>query len=152
VTIRANSVEAKAMLHIDWRDEYRIDDGTIDDEHRSLLGMANRVFALEDARAQLGEVTELVQALFRYIDTHFVHEEELMAEADYPGLADHIVKHRKISRRLAETIRSHQDIDSITQYIQHIMLDWVIRHILAEDMKFRLFLQRERAGQALSGV
>ena len=132
------------MLHIDWRDEYQIDGGTIDNEHKSLMDMANRVFAVINPRAQLEDIIDLVQALFRYIDTHFDHEEELMAEASYPRLADHIVKHRAITSRLTEAIRSQKDIDQIGRYVQHLMLDWVVRHILAEDMEFKRFLDRER--------
>ena len=132
------------MLHIDWTDDYRIDGGTIDDEHRTLLGLANRVFALTSARGQLAEVIDLVQALFRYIETHFEHEEELMAEVNYPDMVSHIVKHRTITRRLTESLRSQQDIERIGQYMQHIMLDWVVRHILAEDMAFGRFLACQR--------
>lgn len=132
------------MLQIQWRDEYRIDGGTIDQEHKSLLDMANRAFAMMDPRAELEEVIDLVKALFRYVHSHFEHEETLMIESNYPGLIEHMQKHRKISQRLTEAIRGNNDIEKISQYLQHIMLDWVVRHILAEDVKFGHFLAHAR--------
>jgi hemerythrin len=134
-----------SMLQIQWQDKYQIDRGTIDDEHKSLLDLANRTFALIDPRARLSEVIELVQQLFRYVDVHFEHEEALMMQANYPGLIDHMQKHRKLSEQLTAAIRSQNDIEKIQQLLQHIMLDWVIRHILTEDMRFGQYVKRTEA-------
>jgi len=140
------------MLHIEWRDEYRIDGGMIDDEHRTLLDMANRAFEVLDPHTELTELIDLVQALFRYIDTHFAHEEALMMEADYPDLVTHMQRHRKISQQLTAAIRSQTDIEKFAQYLQHIMLDWVVRHILTEDLKLGRFLEGRNAVPTVAGT
>lgn len=140
------------MLHIEWRDEYRIDGGTIDDEHRTLLDMANRAFDLLDPHTELTKLIDLVQALVRYIDTHFSHEEALMMEANYPDLVTHMQRHRKISQQLTAAVRGQKDIEKFAQYLQHIMLDWVVQHILTEDLKFGRFLEGQNAVPAVAGA
>ena len=132
------------MLTIEWSEEYGVDGGAIDAEHKTLIAMANRLFAVANPSSELEEVIELVHQLFSYVDTHFQHEEEFMAEVGYPDLAGHMAKHRRISKRLAEVIRLQKNLFQINQYLQHLVLDWVLQHIQGEDKKIKVFLDQQR--------
>ncbi len=61
--------------------------------------MAHQVFAVAGSQASREEITDLVKALFRYMEKHFEHEERFMQRIAYPGLAEHAVRHRPAPAR-----------------------------------------------------
>ena len=108
-----------------------------------LIDMANEVFAFEDPEAKCEEIIELVKSLYRYIETHFEHEERLMKEVNYPGLQEHIAQHRQIVKDMTATLRERRDLNTYLSKLRHMMLDWVIQHIAHDDQEIGPYLPRE---------
>ena len=131
------------MLTYEWDDALVLDGGQIDEEHRALISMANEVFAFEDPEVNCEEIIELVKSLYRYIETHFEHEERLMKEVNYPGLQEHIAQHRQIVRDMSATLRERRDLRTYLNKLRHMMLDWVIQHIAHDDQEIGPYLPRK---------
>ena len=141
------------MLQIGWTDEYEIDRGVIDNEHRTLFDLANRVFGMATPEIGKGEIVEVVKALFHYMEYHFRHEEELMVQCDYPDLLEHTQCHRRIAKEMANSLRATKDIRLYAVELRHTMVDWVLTHMINEDKKIGAYLKKcEASATSLTAV
>lgn len=139
-----------AQFQVRWSDDLRIDGGVVDAEHRTLIDLANRVIATEDVRGRLDEFRQLVKSLFRYMENHFDHEEELMRESGYPELERHAARHREIVRDMNELLRRQRDINEYAAALQQYMVDWVVTHIMQEDKKLVGAIRPHDASEAVT--
>jgi len=128
------------MLKFEWDEAFVLDGGQIDEEHHKLVDMANAVFEFEDPEANCEEIIELVKSLYRYIETHFEHEERLLKEVNYPGLQEHVAKHRQIVKDMTAALREKRDLNTYLSKLRHMMLDWVIQHIAHDDREYAAYL------------
>lgn len=136
-----------------WRDAYRIDNETIDTEHRHLLELANQVIRFRASGERLEAVRQAVVALYNYIKTHFAHEEACMAQAAYPGLPAHRVLHEAIIYEMNEILRGSTEIDVLVYKLKRLMQSWVIDHIQEADRQIGDFLrQRPPTAAPVSGA
>ena len=120
-------------LAVQWDEKYCVGDATIDGEHQTLFELANEVFAILNPAFEEERFKSAVKRLFQYVETHFRHEEELMAKIAYRGRAAHSQCHARIVARMQYALRSSKSQTELLDSLKHLMLDWVLRHILEED-------------------
>jgi hemerythrin-like metal-binding protein len=123
------------MMRIEWRDEYAIDNGLIDKEHASLIEMANQIFAIEHPEARQDEITDLVKGLFRYMETHFEHEEQLMEQGEAPNRKAHAGMHRFFIEEMTRALKTHTDLREYTVVLRNLVGGWFINHITRVDVR-----------------
>ncbi len=133
-------------FHFDWSESYRIDGGPIDDQHKQLFFLANCVFAVPAADTE--EIKLTVKELFRYMEYHFADEERLMQKAAYPELAEHVELHERIIHQMNSVLRGSHSYVQLCATLRHLMVDWVIEHIVNEDLKIHRHLEARRGGKA----
>jgi hemerythrin-like metal-binding protein len=77
-----------------------------------------------------------------------------MAAEEYPELETHREAHRKLLAQLKDLqTRVEAGDRHLPVYIYHFLHSWLIRHILAEDMKFGKYVaQRSIAAYAGPGL
>ncbi len=122
-------------LTFQWQPGYVIDGAQIDEEHKRLLDLANRVFDFTDPSNQVDEVTETVKELFKYMKLHFANEQKLMQEVGYPDYKQHAQAHGALVRAMNGLLRNGGDLDNLLVNLRHAMVDWVVWHIINEDKK-----------------
>jgi hemerythrin len=82
------------MELMDWSDQYSVGVKKMDDQHRTLVGMLNKLYDAMMNHCAI-EITEpLVKQLMQYAQTHFVDEEALMATTGFPQLNEHREQHK----------------------------------------------------------
>ncbi len=135
------------MLQISWTDEYEVDGGVIDKEHQALVEMANRVFQVASPEVDSSAMIEVVKALFLYMEYHFRHEEELMIECGYPTLVEHSQCHRRIVDEMTSSLRATKDIRQYAVKLRHMMVDWVVAHMVNEDKKIGAHIRLSRTAK-----
>lgn len=86
------------MENITWTKEWCLDGGEIDDQHKGLINILNRVINREI------NIYELLVLLIEYSSNHFVDEEVLMLKNDYPEdkYLSHKKEHRLFTKALLE--------------------------------------------------
>jgi len=131
------------MLKFEWCDEYVVDGGQIDHEHRSLIRMANDVFSVGEPQEHRDRIIGLVKELYQYMETHFENEEDIMRECNYPRYPEHMAKHREILAEMNRAIRDIRGLDRYIENLQDMMVHWVIRHIAQDDALIGEHLQHE---------
>ncbi len=95
-------MEAPVSL-LTWNHACSVDVRAMDDQHGILMDTVNELrlaLVRGGGREQIGE---LLDRLIEFTRMHFWSEEQLMEQADFPGLAEHRAEHH---RMLAEMLQS----------------------------------------------
>jgi len=120
-----------------WKPEYEIGNQTIDSEHQFLMETAQKVLNMNCSEDDSVTVGENLAEVFKYIKYHFQHEETFMMYINYPDVLHHKKLHEELSERLRQIITQNSDFDVLLDKIKEFIQNWVIHHILEEDMKLR---------------
>ena len=125
------------MGFIEWEDRYDVKVGAMNDEHRELMRLMNRLHELEVAKAPRAELGRALEELGSFTVEHFKHEEEYQASIGYPGLASH----QKIHADLLAKFGAHkQDFDEgsggLGEKFFHFLKFWLSAHIAGVDRKY----------------
>lgn len=129
------------MVHIQWKDRYRIGFGEIDAQHRGLLEVLNEVIDLVGQRGDPEVVSDLFRRLCAYAGEHFSTEEAYMEAHGYPWLAEHRQEHQSFIVRLLALNEAYDPEDPhLLEEVEAFLRQWYVDHILHSDMKYLPFL------------
>ncbi|MEN6348611.1 MAG: bacteriohemerythrin, partial [Syntrophomonas sp.] len=126
---------------ITWREEFRIGENSIDEQHMQLFSIAGRAFDLlkDDLRTdKYDEIVAILEELKNYTVYHFKFEEEYMVRIGYGKFLSHKVLHDDFIEKINSI-----DIDKIDdnqgEYLMGILdfvVKWIEGHILGQDKKY----------------
>ncbi len=125
---------------IEWRENYKIGDQAIDEQHRELFKRANYVLA---AISHEGQVIAAAR-LFQYMRTHLSHEEELMRRLEYPKLQVHAQEHRELIARLNVVLLKIANEDMVKADLEELLGDWFLAHMETADTELARFSNASR--------
>lgn len=130
------------MAYFEWNVDLETGQETIDDQHRHLFEIANRLHEAvraEDTDAEV--VADTIYELTDYVVQHFNDEENLMAEKGYPALSTHRALHEHLTAEtMMLTARFFNGEEVAATKIAPFLADWLTAHIKAEDMRFVAFM------------
>lgn len=125
------------MSLLAWSNLFSVGVKDIDDQHKKLVDMANR---LNDAmKAGHGKeiVGRILGELVDYTVSHFAFEERLMDKHGYPMSVQHKQEHQELVRTVGEFKRKFERGDAaLTAEIMGFLRDWLSRHIMNSDKRF----------------
>ena len=116
---------------------------SIDGQHGVLFGLINDLYeAMRKGQAQ--KLTgALLKKLVDYTQTHFAAEEKMMADAKYPGLAEHQVKHRVLIKQVGDfTSRFEKGEIALNLDLMNFVRDWLTNHIQKVDREYGPWLNQ----------
>lgn len=131
-----------------WSASLEIGVKQIDDQHKQLIDICNRV--MEAVREKLGTlgVDEIIKELREYTVFHFHDEEARMEKLRYPALASHHEEHERLKRQVKHWQREIYEKEAVTvDEVNAFLRGWLIDHILQRDMAFKSWL-KEGAGRS----
>lgn len=134
-------VEMRSQAHtIPWSDTMSVGHAMVDHDHRILLALVNQV-ASPGTREDPIAIEFVLDELLGYTASHFSREEALMARIGYPELGEHHAIHEYM---LEEVRQLHRRLLSFTPNLgddlTRFLGDWLTRHILIEDQRYRPYL------------
>lgn len=126
------------MSIIKWSDKYSVGVKQIDDQHKKLVDLINRLF---DAMS-LGKGREVMDSVFdelsSYTRVHFQTEERLMVVYGYTGYEEHKKKHELLIEQVNDLKSKFQAGDrKITLEVVDFLKEWLLNHIQKEDQKYK---------------
>ncbi len=119
----------------------------IDREHRRLFDIAARTYDILGASDAVGRamLQDAVAELIDYTATHFANEEELMAAAEYPGLAIHREQHQHLLARVRDMeMRVEIEDATVAVDLTHFLYRWLVDHIESSDRRFGDYVRSRR--------
>ena len=130
-----------------WSKEYSVHNFMIDEQHKKLFELANMADNMIGKQTNPLEIKQVLVALFDYMKTHFRDEEAYMESIQYPGLETHKEHHKEIVAEMTLLIK-HMKYD-FKQQLAIITEQWLVRHILQEDMRIGEYQQEMLAKKRL---
>jgi hemerythrin len=127
-----------------WTDKMSVGVETLDADHRKLMGFVNDLHAAVKTRAGHAVIGPILDELIAYTEYHFEVEERLQKLARFPDLAAHQQKHEALKAKVHELREKFRaDPNSLNNVkVFDFLSDWLVRHILGDDMKYAPYLAR----------
>jgi hemerythrin len=133
------------MASLQWNESYSVKIEEMDQQHRTLLDLLNKLGDSISMRNSKDVLAEIISDLAQYTRTHFKAEEGILAKHHYPALAAQKAMHQHFIDKIAgfDKMLENNDIALGIQLIQ-FLTDWLIKHIIVEDKKYSSFLNEKR--------
>ena len=126
-------------LKMKWDKGCRLGIHEIDSQHRLLFAIAGELYEIEKPEDHGPEIRYVIDHIRKYVNEHFIFEEQAMEQSGYPGFQDHREAHRKIVEEINHTLTSSKTLASLKYQLEYLMTVWVREHILAEDRQFAIW-------------
>lgn len=119
--------------YVIWtKEQHGIGIPAIDEEHREIVRLINRLIGKATNGTPGEEVKELLNELILYVGEHFAHEERLMLEHGYPELQSHADEHQRLLCQLQNVLKG----DTQAILTPAFLIDWLELHALRDDLEF----------------
>ncbi|HEY3311340.1 MAG TPA: bacteriohemerythrin [Anaerolineales bacterium] len=126
------------MPILTWSDSYSVDDPAIDLQHKKLIDLINN---LHDHIYDGGEIIgKTLDALIVFARDHFVLEENLMAQMNFPGLKAHQEEHDFFVGKIFEMQTDYREGKiAMSQPMLEFLEEWPLKHICTMDGEYAKF-------------
>ena len=132
------------MSYVDWNDRMLVHIPEIDEQHKELVSMINRLHESLLAGEGNRSVKSAISFLMQYVLIHFSAEEHLMRDNAFPDYKEHKRRHDEYVERLKGFITKYK---SNTPLLAREMLlflgDWARNHISGVDMDYAPYIQKK---------
>ena len=123
------------MPLITWTDDLNIGVEPIDDDHRRLADVLNKLHDAVHGAADGDTIGGLLNALCDFTGRHFMHEEALMKAGGYENLEQHAESHQRLLAtvdKIRHAYLADNDPDLGADFLEFLKT-WLLGHIVAED-------------------
>jgi hemerythrin len=129
-------------LRVQWDDHLAMGVRKLDDAHKELVDLCNRIVWACEHDTTVSNVRERIRTFLMYARWHFDEEEEHMRRNRYPGYVDHKTDHKRLLEGAGDFVESfggalsREDGPAIASYFEF----WLTRHLAGRDAQLRDFL------------
>lgn len=133
-----------------WRESLCLGIADIDDDHKRLIGLLNRLHFMVLAGDEASAVGDVLAELVTQTARHFRREEALMLRIGYPHLAAHRGAHEAFCKQLAGHHAAFRDNPPAFAAgpFYDFLADWLIVHMLSEDLRLKPYVAAAAAATA----
>ena len=132
---------------LEWNDRFSVGHQAVDQDHRRLFKLFNDLSQAMRSGNTKSVIASVLDQLVDYAAVHFRREEEVMASANYQGLAAHRKEHEAFVAKAHEA--RHQFASSASKTLAIDTLEfvkaWLINHIQKSDQAFAPYVRGKRA-------
>lgn len=128
------------MDPIFWTDEFSVGVSEMDSQHQKLIAMINKLIEEPHAKTNSRTISDLLTAMITYAQEHFRAEEALMSEHGYPLKDRQVEQHKCFIKKTVDFCSAVEvGVDIVPQVMLEYLKDWLLHHILEQDMKYKSF-------------
>ncbi len=136
---------------IEWNDELSVGIEEIDEQHKVLVGLINRMHDAIHQRHGSDVVEGILAELAEYTRIHFAVEESLMRLLNFPGYEEHRDLHEELIDQMVDLQQKiAEGKHSIGFELMHFLKVWLSKHIMEEDMQYSGFFLAAGANPKLT--
>jgi hemerythrin len=137
------------MALLEWTEKMSVGIDTIDADHKKLLDLVNELHAVVRKKESPANIGRVLRDLISYTDYHFQAEEQLLRLLRFPDLDHHKSVHDSLRKRVTELEERYRDCpEKAGVKMFDFLSDWLMRHILGEDMKYKPLLLEKLGDKA----
>ncbi len=128
------------MNKIEWSDKFSVGISLLDEQHKRLIDMINRLIEFHNIASLSENIIETLRSMSMYALTHFEYEEKIMIDYSYPDYTSHKEQHEEFKKKVASFYSATPiSVDALNANVVEYLKSWLIYHILKEDMKYKRF-------------
>ena len=145
--------KSSPIKRIIWTNEMSIDDGgELDEDHKFMFSLLNRCQELLEEQDDHQSAQAIIIEIVQYTQDHFVNEELLMNNINYPYAKNHCDVHRMIAKQLSKKVLICSDKE-ILRWLITDMSTWLVEHIMEMDKPLHKYIlkHKEQVGSGLKG-
>ena len=130
---------------IEWEEKYSVGIISIDEQHKKIIDIINRIIAAKELDDNTKEITEILNEMAAYSHEHFKTEETHMIKFKYPEYQYHKEEHIDFSlRTLAYQSRVITGDNRVANAILEYLKSWLVNHIQKTDKKYSDCFKKNR--------
>ncbi len=125
------------MEPIIWTDDFSVGVEQLDEQHKRLVAMINRLIANPAATTKSETVSELLSDMITYAQEHFGTEEALMRRCKAPNVDEHAAEHLEFWEKSVELCSAAMlGVSVVPEAILQYLRDWLETHIFLSDRAY----------------
>ncbi len=125
------------MPRIEWDRAYATGIPIIDQQHKTLVGIINRLQDKVDSDSARGALEEILAELDHYAHYHFRTEEDMMAKSEYPKMDSHVNEHVQFINAIMKfDVDRLFNSEKVQEEILSFLKKWLLHHIKNVDKEF----------------
>jgi hemerythrin-like metal-binding protein len=136
------------MALLTWEDQFTVGIESMDRQHKLLFETLNELHR-SWMKGEAKDLTEpLVWNLLAYVRQHFLAEEAMLANSNFPGLVQQRLLHRNLMQKVEQyAARFHKGENAIDLPFLQFLRDWLTNHVQNVDRSYRLWMMKYRIQQ-----
>ena len=127
-----------------WNDNLLIGVPLIDDQHRKMVEMIDRLMLACKEEKGKTEIGRTLGFTADYVKEHFRDEESLQEKYAYPGINAHKRLHAQFAMTINTIVQEFERVGpslSLVKKLNQTLVEWLIKHISVEDKKIGEHIQ-----------
>lgn len=127
-------------LKNEWSRQLLFDIPSIDKQHSGFFSLINKMMKKNKTKPILSreDTSEILDQLEDYLNFHFSHEENLMHQAGYKKMEEHVREHKYFIHKIDE-YKQEQSFNSplLFDKLLEFMKKWFLSHIIKSDYLYK---------------
>ncbi len=133
------------MAFLAWTDQFRLNVKEIDEQHKYLFSLLNRLHNSVIEGAEQSALDKVLAELIEYTVYHFNSEEKLLKENNYPELDIHKQEHDELTRKVIELQTKFRDGSATISFeVLDFLSDWLTKHTMGSDQRYAAFILNKK--------
>lgn len=129
------------MALLTWSDDHKINVESIDEQHKIMIRMLNRLHDAMESGENAKKVDNILDDFITFAEHHFESEEVTMRQMNYPAIDEHIAEHRELLtsiRNFRKMTSTHVPLSMDT--LENFLVGWTKKHMVDADKKYGDFV------------
>ncbi|MDH3347589.1 MAG: hemerythrin family protein [Desulfobulbaceae bacterium] len=131
------------MEDFKWHVTLETGNDNIDAEHKIFVRLIKKLIHAINNKQEEYYLSRLVLEIQKYTEFHFVSEENLMIDLNYPAFDTHHLQHLKLLEKLNISLNYVELGKETYQVFVSFLIDWFKQHTINEDRKIAVFIQEK---------
>ncbi len=119
-----------------WSDDYSIGLQEIDNQHKKLLDIINKLYMAFTNREEDVVMEDILTEMANYTNYHFGTEERYFKQFGYKDALDHLEQHKNYITRLSTFQDDFKNNRKITYSVMNFLRNWLVNHIQGIDRDY----------------
>lgn len=121
---------------IKWSENYSVGLNEIDEQHKKLLAIINKLYAAFTDRVEDKVLGEILDEMADYTEYHFKTEERYFIRFNYSGIKEHLEKHKIYVDKIKGFKEDFEKNRKITYSVINFLSKWIVDHIQGTDRDY----------------
>ena len=119
-----------------WSDDYSIGLQEIDNQHKKLLDIINKLYTAFINRDEDMVMENILVQMTDYTKYHFGTEEKYFKQFGYKNTSDHLEQHKIYIAKLSAFQNDFKNNQKITYSVMNFLRNWLVNHIQGIDRNY----------------